>query len=352
MSELAIKQEYSVATNDLILNNQSFAQVMLVADMMAKGVATVPKHLQNRPSDCAAIVMQSLQWRMNPYAVAQKTHLVNGVLGYEAQLVNAVITSLAPTKDRLHFEWFGKWEQVIGKVKEVTSKKHTDDAGNPKKYMVPDWGITDEAGLGVKVWATMQNETTPRELTLLLSQARTRNSTLWADDPRQQLAYLAIKRWSRLYCPDVIMGVYSVDELEPEIEINPTTPVTPIRPTVVQPTSAKPAAPVADAEYEVVTETRAQEAPGQVAESAPAATESEPAQASLIPETDADGSEEKVYISPAMLKIATAKLTNLGVNERDLLDQLNIESLDKMESRHFNGAMKWVTEESARKAAK
>lgn len=50
-----------------------------------------------------------------------------------------------------------------------------------------------------------------------------RNSTLWADDPRQQLAYLAVKRWSRLYCPDVLLGVYTPDELEErtEREINP-----------------------------------------------------------------------------------------------------------------------------------
>lgn len=48
----------------------------------------------------------------------------------------------------------------------------------------------------------------------MLAQARTRNSTLWADDPRQQLAYLAVKRWARLYCPEVILGVYTIDELE------------------------------------------------------------------------------------------------------------------------------------------
>ncbi len=59
-----------------------------------------------------------------------------------------------------------------------------------------------------------------RTLELLLQQARTRNSTLWADDPKQQLAYLGVKRWARLHTPDVIMGVYSVDELE-EREINP-----------------------------------------------------------------------------------------------------------------------------------
>lgn len=52
----------------------------------------------------------------------------------------------------------------------------------------------------------------------------TRNSTLWADDPRQQLAYLAVKRWARLFCPDVILGVYTPDELDDrreEREVNP-----------------------------------------------------------------------------------------------------------------------------------
>ncbi|MGL4755432.1 MAG: hypothetical protein ACRCXB_23980, partial [Aeromonadaceae bacterium] len=33
--------------------------------------------------------------------------------------------------------------------------------------------------------------------------------------------YLAVKRWARLYTPDVIMGVYSVDELQEEIDITP-----------------------------------------------------------------------------------------------------------------------------------
>ena len=33
-------------------------------------------------------------------------------------------------------------------------------------------------------------------------------------DPKQQLAYLAVKYWARLYCPGVILGVYTPDEFE------------------------------------------------------------------------------------------------------------------------------------------
>jgi hypothetical protein len=190
----------------LVLDGDSLDKMMRLAEVMATGRATLPKHFNGNPADCLAVVMQSMQWKMNPFAVAQKTHLVNGVLGYEAQLVNAVITTCAPVVDRLHYEWYGAWDKVIGKF--------TIKNGDKGEYRVPGWKLEDEQGLGVKVWATFRGEEEPRILELLLAQARTRNSTLWADDPRQQLAYLATKRWSRLYCPDVILGVYSPDELE------------------------------------------------------------------------------------------------------------------------------------------
>jgi hypothetical protein len=206
----------ATSTSALVLDESSMTRMMELAKVMSTGIATIPKHLQKNQADCLAVVMQAMQWKMNPFAVAQKTHLVSGTLGYEAQLVNAVITSMAPTKDRLHFEWFGKWEAIVGKFKEVESKTKKDDDGHFKKYRVPAWDVKAEDGLGVRVWATLKGEDEPRELTLLMTQARTRNSTLWTDDPKQQLAYLATKRWSRLYCPDVILGVYTPDELDEE----------------------------------------------------------------------------------------------------------------------------------------
>ncbi len=223
----------TISSTAIIMQAESFNNVMRMAEVMASGRATVPKHLQGNVADCAAIVLQSMQWNMNPFPVAQKTFNINGVLGYESQLVNAVINSCAPTKDRLNFEWFGAWEKIVGKFKTVESKTKKDDDGNFKKYIVPAWESADEQGLGVRVWATLKGEDSPRELTLLMSQARTRNSTLWTEDPKQQIAYLAIKRWSRLYCPDVILGVYTPDELEePTVEkdITPKASQTPAQP--------------------------------------------------------------------------------------------------------------------------
>lgn len=214
-------------TTDMVLDYQAMEQMSRLADMMANGRATVPQHLQGSPADCMAVIMQAAQWRMNPFAVAQKTHVVSGTLGYEAQLVNAVVCSSTKVKDSFHYEWFGDWTKVIGNF--ATRKNQ-----NGKEYQVPAWTAADEKGLGIRAWATLKGESEPRVIELLLSQAQVRNSTLWASDPKQQLAYLAVKRWARLYAPDVILGVYSSDELQDqpvsEREVNPRAETTSGRP--------------------------------------------------------------------------------------------------------------------------
>ncbi|SUH14933.1 Gifsy-2 prophage RecT [Salmonella enterica subsp. enterica] len=51
-----------------------------------------------------------------------ETHLVNGVLGYEAQLVNAVIASSSAIHGRFHYRYGGDWERCT-RTKEITRDK-------------------------------------------------------------------------------------------------------------------------------------------------------------------------------------------------------------------------------------
>ncbi|MDT7074179.1 RecT family recombinase [Citrobacter amalonaticus] len=208
-------QNAVINSNIALFDSQYLNAISAFAQMMSQGSATVPRHLQGNAADCMAVAMQAAQWQMNPFAVAQKTHLINGVLGYEAQLVNAVISRSGVLASRFEYEWYGPWEKVIGKF---NIRK-----GEKGEYRVPGWTMADEEGIGIIIKARLKGEDQPRELDLLLAQARVRNSTLWADDPRQQLAYLAVKRWARLFCPDVILGVYTPDELDEREEkiINP-----------------------------------------------------------------------------------------------------------------------------------
>jgi len=177
------------SVNQLMFNDSKMDRMLRTAEIMASGKTTVPAHLRGSVGDCMAIVIQAAQWNMNPFSVAQKTHLVNGVLGYEAQLVNAVIITRAPIIGRPQFVWEGDWSKWTGKGDK-------------------------NATLAVVVSAQFVGDEQPTALRVSMAQAGVRNSPNWETDPKQQLAYLAIKRWARLYCPDVLLGVYSADELE------------------------------------------------------------------------------------------------------------------------------------------
>lgn len=178
---------------EMLFDDAKFERMNQLANLMASGKCAVPKHLQNNPGDCFAIIVQAAQWRMNPFVVVQKTHIVNGALGYEAQLINAVITSMNVTKDRFRYEYVGDWDA----------------------YRKSGFAKAKEVGCGVNVGATLQGETEIRWMPfpLYMESVITRNSPLWSTNPQQQLGYLAVKYWVRLYAPDAILGVYSDDEL-------------------------------------------------------------------------------------------------------------------------------------------
>lgn len=216
----AAETQDKFSVQSIIFDAKMYEALDRMAHLMASSKCTIPAHLQNKPSDCFAILMQAMRWNMDPYAVAQKTFVVqqSGILSYESQLIISVINTRAPLAERLNYEWFGPWDQVIGKFKTETSK-----SGNT--WQKAGWSKQDEQGCGVRVYARLKDEEEPRVLELLLSQATVRNSTLWASDPKQQLAYLAAKRWARLHAPEVVLGLYSPDELEDRNAFKDITPL-------------------------------------------------------------------------------------------------------------------------------
>lgn len=169
----------AVNTISILTNPTAMNAMLHFAEIMSAGVSTVPKHLQGKTADCLAIVMQAARWGMDPFAVGQKTHLVNGALGYEAQLVNAVLMSSGAIRGRFHYEYAGDGNKLSCRAGAIPS------------------GETEIA------WTEW----------LCIDQITTKNSPLWKTNPKQQMAYLQVKNWGRLYAPGAIMGIYSVEEL-------------------------------------------------------------------------------------------------------------------------------------------
>ena len=162
---------------NLALQPETMKDALDFANYMAKD-DQLPAHLRGKPSNCLRIVIQAVQWKMNPYAVADKTFFLNNRICYEGQLVAAVVNQYAPIKERLQISWEGEKEELT-----CTVSGH------------------------------FEGEDQPRVMKRLLKKV-VGNSKEWAKTPDQMLAYRTIRDWARLYCPDIILGVYTPEELE------------------------------------------------------------------------------------------------------------------------------------------
>lgn len=206
-------------------------QAMELAKMMAAARVAVPPHLRNQSGACLAVVFQAARWQMDPFAVANKSYEVNGRMAYESQLVQAVILRNAPIKGRLNHSFEGE-------------------------------GVNRKC----KVWAVLAEDDAKVEyLSPAIGQIKVKNSPLWAAEPDQQLYYYAARAFCRRFFPDVILGVYTreevaesepIDEPHSKLErivnaetidqkLNALAGVTDIEPDEPKPTETAKAPPVA-----------------------------------------------------------------------------------------------------------
>lgn len=175
---------------------KTLAELMDFAQLMAKAGPMVGKAFRGNPGACVAITMQAMSWGMSPFAVSQKAYVTNDSIAYEAQLVTAVINAHAPVVERPQYEFTGE-----GPKRRCTITATLRGDSKPSVYTSPETG-----------------------------RITTKNSPLWKTDEDQQLGYYSVRAWARRYCPEIIMGVYTIDEVqEPQavtVERSVTVPVT------------------------------------------------------------------------------------------------------------------------------
>lgn len=172
-----------------MLSPKSLGDMVGFAQVMARADIALPKHLRGNAGACLAVTMQAMRWEMDPFAVANKSYSVNDRLAFEAQLVAAVVHTRAPIKGRPNYLYAGE--------------------GNTRQCQV----------VCVMADGEEREYTSPR-----FEQILTKNSPLWKSDPDQQLGYFSIRSWARRHAPEVILGVYTPDEVAEFREIRDVTP--------------------------------------------------------------------------------------------------------------------------------
>lgn len=175
----AVTGDLSVSSDQGGMQFKNASELMEFAKIMAVSGVALPAHMRNNVGVCIAICVQAIEWRMSPFAVANKSYVVNDRVSYESQLIHAVIEQRAPLTKRLRHSFAGEGEQrtctVVGYVR---------GEDEPFSYTSPPFG-----------------------------KIQPKNSPLWKTKPDLQLFYNASRDWARMFFPDVIMGVYSDDEI-------------------------------------------------------------------------------------------------------------------------------------------
>jgi hypothetical protein len=160
------------------ISQVNLPQVVEVAKFMATSGQGVPQHCRGNVGICLRITFQAVEWQMSPFSVADMSFIVNDRIAYMSQLIHAVIEARAPLQHRLDVKYEGE-----GADRTCTVIGHFT-SGDTREYTTPKF-----------------------------KDIRVKNSPLWKDDPDQQFFYYASRSWARKWCPDVLLGVYTREEL-------------------------------------------------------------------------------------------------------------------------------------------
>ena len=168
-------------------------ELMDIANMMASAGTMVRDFYRNSPGDCAALIMICQPYGFNPYQVSWKTFKASksadAPVSFEGQLVNAMVNMSAPVKGRLKYNYAGE-----GPTRTCTVTGIDRETGDEITYTSP-----------------------------MIKDIPVKNSPLWKGDPDQQLGYYSARAWARRHFPELLLGVYTREEIE-EAPIRDVTP--------------------------------------------------------------------------------------------------------------------------------
>ena len=167
---------------DFWANLQSFELAFKMANALAKSTI-IPKEYQNNPSNTLIALEMSARMNTSPMQVMQNLFVINGRPAWSSQYIIAVINSSRKYKHELKFALYGKGNEMS------CYAWTTDLYGERIEGPVITMKMAQDEG-----WIS-------------------KNGSKWKTMPEVMIRYRAAAFFGRLYCSDMIMGIYDRDEV-------------------------------------------------------------------------------------------------------------------------------------------
>lgn len=169
------------------------------AKLLSTAGPMIPPWLQGNVGGMFGVCMKAHELGISALTLAGWTYIVENKgekrVAYESQFFHAIVEQRAPITTRLNVEYEGEGDGRRCRVF-ATFKGEKEPRYFPPKDADP-------------TQFTLGKLRPPRN-----DSGKVKGSPLWDLKPDLQLFYNASRDWARMYCPDVIGGMYGRDEME------------------------------------------------------------------------------------------------------------------------------------------
>lgn len=172
---------------------QNFETALRMADCLSKSTV-VPKDYQCNTGNCMIAIEMASRINTSPMMVMQNLYIVNGRPAWSSQWIIAMINSSRRYKTELQFEF--------GNAKE--------DGGLSCQAWAEDYA--GHKVVGPKITMNMANDEGWTQ----------KNGSKWKTMPQVMIQYRAASFFGRMNCPDMIMGIYSQEEVADMVDLKET----------------------------------------------------------------------------------------------------------------------------------
>lgn len=184
MPVMAMPTAQNSGMMSIFADPHTFTAAMQMADALSKSTI-IPRDYQGNPSNCLIAVEISSRMNASPMMVMQHLFVVNGRPAWSSQWIVAMINQSRKYKTELQYE-FG----------------YAPEDGSLSCYA---WAI-DQQGHRVE----------GPKITMKMAEAEgwlNKNGSKWKTMPQVMIQYRAASFFGRKNCPDMIMGIYSREEV-------------------------------------------------------------------------------------------------------------------------------------------
>lgn len=167
---------------------KDFAQMADIAKAMANSKEAVPVHVRGNLGMSLALHDIAMSSGFSPYMLANESSVIGGRLGFTSHVFRALMNQRGNLRNRLEPIYEGEGDDLT-----CTIIGHFKDELEPKKYITPK----------LKDLRPARND-----------KGELKGSPLWDKDPKRQIFYYASRAFTRMYAPEVMLGIHGIDELQ------------------------------------------------------------------------------------------------------------------------------------------